>query len=305
MQLKRYFEFVDLFATERSPLPCSSERVALYAAWLARSLKYRSVINYLSGLSQFLRRSGFGGIAYDDFIIKATLRGIRRVKGDAPRQAHPLLPGMLLKIFRVMTGRPGHVAWRAAVLCSFRGLLRKSQVTMSDSALLRRDFGIYDWGMIITVRKSKTIQYRERSLEIPVARCPDVRLCAVHWVERHFREVRAEGQDMAFRLPAGGGASVPMTYRVYQETLRIFANIAGLGGEDFSSHSLRRGGCTYLAMCGASIEELKTRGDWVSDAVFQYLRTPIQTRIVNDLRVATALAGVGEQTEVGVGGGLG
>ena len=48
-----------------------------------------------------------------------------------------------------------------------QGLLRKSQVTMSDAALCRRDFTFYDWGLVLTVRPSKTIQFTERVLEIP------------------------------------------------------------------------------------------------------------------------------------------
>ena len=53
VQIRSYLEFVDLFAGDRAPLPCSVQRVALYAAWLARSLSYRFVIYYLLGLNFF------------------------------------------------------------------------------------------------------------------------------------------------------------------------------------------------------------------------------------------------------------
>ena len=48
--------------------------------------------------------------------------------------------------------------------------------------------------------------------------------------------------------------------------------------------------CTYLAMQGASLEELKTRGDWSSDMVFKYISSPLSDRILADLKVATPLA---------------
>ena len=137
VQIKRYLTFVEEYAENRAPFPCSSQRVALYAAWLAHTLSYRWVINYLSGLNLFLKQQGEPGIVYSDYYVAATLKGIRREKGDAPRRAPPLLPSMLLTIFQGLSGNKGHVAWRAAVLCSFRALLRKSQVTESDSALLR------------------------------------------------------------------------------------------------------------------------------------------------------------------------
>ena len=43
-------------------------------------------------------------------------------------------------------------------------------------------------------------------------------------------------------------------------------------------------------MAGASIDEIKTRGDWVTDAVYRYLKT----RIVNDMRVSAMLAAEGQ-----------
>ena len=81
VQIKRYLAFVDDFSVNRSPFPCSSERVALYATWLARSLSYRSILNYLSGLNYFLKQNGSAGIAYEDYIVAATLKGIKRGKG--------------------------------------------------------------------------------------------------------------------------------------------------------------------------------------------------------------------------------
>ena len=92
-----------------------------------------------------------------------------------------------------------------------------------------------------------------------------------------------------------------MSYPVYQDTLRLFAGQAGLDPSSVSSHSLRRGGCTYLSLCGASIEELRTRGDWCTDTVFTYLKTPLTVRIMDDMRVATSLAATNIMEEGGLG----
>ena len=53
-------------------------------------------------------------------------------------------------------------------------------------------------------------------------------------------------------------------------------------------------------MCGASVEELKIRGDWVSDTVYEYLKTPLGARIVSDIKVAATLGDY--PTDVGLGG---
>ena len=103
-QIRKYLEFVNLYCEDRAPFPCANEQVALCATWLARSMKYSSVINYLSGLNYFFKLNGQPVIDYGEFVLSATLKGIRREKGDAPRRAAPLLPSMLRRIFRELIG---------------------------------------------------------------------------------------------------------------------------------------------------------------------------------------------------------
>ena len=59
----------------------------------------------------------------------------------------PLLPVHLLAMFSHITPSSGHIAVRAATLTAFQGLLRKCQITLSDSVLLRSDFSFFPWGM--------------------------------------------------------------------------------------------------------------------------------------------------------------
>ena len=47
-------------------------------------------------------------------------------------------------------------------------------------------------------------------------------------------------------------------------------------------------------MTGAMIEEIKTRG---TETVYAYLRTLLQTRILNDFKVVASLAAVEEREE--------
>ena len=127
-----------------------------------------------------------------------------RSKGDLVKQALPLLPSHLLAIFSFLTINPGHVSWRAAILCCFRGLLRKCQVTLSDSSLRRKNFKFFRWGMVLKITRTKMIQFSERFLQIPIARCQDIRLCAVHWTELHFTQLPASPDSLAFRVPVPG-----------------------------------------------------------------------------------------------------
>ena len=109
------------------------------------------------------------------------LSGTRRELGSAVKQAEPLLPEHLLAIVSMLTNSPGHVAFKAALLTSFRALLRKDQVTNTDNTLRRGDFEFFDWGMVITIRRSKTIQFKERVVKIPIVKLRKTEIYACHW----------------------------------------------------------------------------------------------------------------------------
>ena len=292
MQIRKYLSFIDEFGGLLAPVPCASAQVALYVTWLARSLKYSSVTNYLSALNYLLKSEGAACIDYQDFKVKSVLRGAKRKLGVKTHRAAPILPSHLLAMFGRMSESPGHVAARAALLTSFRGLLRKSQITDSDSVLRRSDFEFFVWGMVITVRRSKTIQFSEKELVIPVARVANTDLCAVYWCKKHFAQTPLLGSAPAFQVPSASGGFRPLPYASFQSTIKFFCAEIGLNPSDFSSHSLRRGGCTFLASQGASIQELKARGDWKSDCVYQYIQTSLSDRILFDTRVASVLASV-------------
>ena len=81
-----------------------------------------------------------------------------------------------------------------------------------------------------------------------------------------------------------------MPYHNYLGALRNLCRRAVLKVQDFSKHSLCRGRATFLHMCGTSILEIKERGDWKSDAVFENLKASVQERLSRDIRVATVLS---------------
>ena len=83
----------------------------LYATWLAREFKYRSILNYLSGLNNLLREHNSPVLDYNNYILSSTLKGIRRVKGDVMKQALPILPCMLLSVFSLLILNPALLSW--------------------------------------------------------------------------------------------------------------------------------------------------------------------------------------------------
>lgn len=285
-QVNKYITFINSFGGLLSPFPCSTEQVCVYIAYLAKTCKYSSIRQYLSALNNLLRSMSYPPIDYSSYQIQTCLKGALRTLGGEAKIAKPLLPSELVLIFECLSNSRGHNAFRAAMLVCFRALLRKCQITASASTLLRRDITFTKWGMIITVRRSKSIQFKERCLEIPVAALSNNLLCAVYWLRKHFSEVPAPSDSPIIIIPAYG--SLP--YHVYESTLKLFSKKAGLNPDHYSSHSLRRGGATFLSISGSSIQEIKHRGDWASSCVYKYISTPLEGRILDDLRVADVLS---------------
>ena len=104
----------------------------------------------------------------------------------------------------------------------------------------------------------------------------------------HVELAPAPGGAPLFLLPGPTGLE-GQSYKDYQDTLKLMCDRVGLDPEEFSSHSLRRGGCTYLGMLGIPVADIKARGDWTSDCILQYLKTPLDVRIQQDMMVASMI----------------
>ena len=68
-----------------------------------------------------------------------------------------------------------------------RHLLAGSHYTFDPSQqLVQSNFQIFPWGALVTIRWSKTIQFRERVVQIPLPLIPDSPLYPVIAIQRAF-----------------------------------------------------------------------------------------------------------------------
>ena len=99
-------------------------------------------------------------------LVKSVLRGLKRVKGRAQRQAIPLMKEDLIMTLDG-TGEGRDLRDRALLLIGFAGGFRRSalvRLTCGDIERARQ-------GIILTLRRSKTDQTGEgRKIGIPLAR---------------------------------------------------------------------------------------------------------------------------------------
>lgn len=162
-QWKRYLQFCDSY--ELAPVPGSIDTICLYITYLTSQVAYSTICNYLSGVWSLHSYLGFDTPAKGTFLVSCALRGARRLLGDSVFASEPLSPEQLILIYGTLdhSSDDDLLFWTATVL-AYRCLLRKSHYTSSNHMLQLKDIEFTSYGICVSMRSSKTIQYREREL---------------------------------------------------------------------------------------------------------------------------------------------
>lgn len=148
-----------------SRIPAEPETVAAYLAAHAETLCVVTLNRRLAALAKVHRSHGMSNPTSSE-LVKSVLRGLKRVKGRAQRQAIPLMKEDLIMTLDG-TGEGRDLRDRALLLIGFAGGFRRSalvRLTCGDIERARQ-------GIILTLRRSKTDQTGEgRKIGIPLAR---------------------------------------------------------------------------------------------------------------------------------------
>ena len=261
--------------------PASAAVLAWYAQYLSYSFKaHESIVNYLSGAKTLhnlldVDTSGFSG-----FILKMTLRGLRRTNQYVTKQALAITPEILHQLYYTLDHNNGDDAtfWAACLLMFFL-LLRKSNAVAdtlksADSAklLCRQDIEWNSESVFVTLRWSKTNQFGEH-LTFSLPKIPGSILCPVRALRRMWG-LRPSEVGWCFQREDGR----PFTYYQFHNKLRQGLTKVGLDATLYSSHSMRRGGTTHCFLSGVPSELIRLLGSWSTDCYFRYLEFPLEAR---------------------------
>ena len=279
-QWKKYLEFCQEF--DFVVMPADTETICLYAQFLSNSFKApQSVKNYVNGVRVLHALNDHPVVAFKSFELKLTLKGIARVKAHTPHQAAPMTLEILLSISAVVGHSTLDVVTWAAILTAFFCMLRKSNLVPTSKnnfdpkkQLRRKDILLNRDCALVDIHWSKTIQFAERALTIPVLAIAGSPLCPVSALRKMRRVVNSEPDHPAFSL----GGPRPLTYRECSLKLKNWLEQAGWDGSKFSMHSLRRGGATLAFQAKVPGELIKIQGDWASECYLRYLSIPLEQR---------------------------
>ena len=282
--VKTYVRFCLYYGLDLFPADILQER--RYIQYLSEF--YKSVDSskgYLAGMRSLHEIFGFKGPPADDHLYQLTISSIRRDKGHVVRQALPLTPEILVKMCDWVNTEDGVqlYAW-VAILSGFYLLFRKSNLVpdtctsfSAQRQLVQQNLVRMKDCYVARVFWSKTIQFNDRCLEVPMLPNIDRHLCPVFWLDYYLSRVPGRGSDPAFAVQHDG-VNVALSYNQLTYWLKEWAEQVGLDKSLVSSQGIWRGGAQWAAHCSLPSHVIKILGDWKSSAFERYLDMMLQER---------------------------
>ena len=250
----------------------------------------QSIKNYIHGVKLLHLYVGVSSPQMNDFSINLTLKGITRRLNHTPRQAAPITPDMLIQ-FRAhmdISKTLGATIW-CAFLIAFYTMARKSNICpISRNAftptkhLCRRDIVHNQSGMVVIYKWSKTNQCGQRRHLVTLA--PNVTepvLCPLQAFNNMTRVVPAFAQSPAFLVPDSKRPHklTTLTHELFVRHMRSLLSKCGYEPTSYTGHSFRRGGCTWASQLGVPVHDIKSIGDWKSNAFELYVPKDIAHKL--------------------------
>ena len=264
---------------------------------------YSTIKTYLSMGPRVLQllRLGTWTPVTDRPLVSRTLCAARRVLGDVPKPKLAITPDILRRIHGLLDFSDiNNVVLYTSYLVSFWGFLRKSNVVIgrksdfhSRLVLTRADVNFDPDGRAwLTLRHTKTIQFQQRVLVVPLALLNgDTTLCPSTWLARMLKGLpTAPSATPLFSGPrSSGNGLMPLTYGRFLENLKRLLATIGYDARKYAGQSFRRGGATFALSSGVPTELIKLQGDWRSNAYELYAGVTRDTQLAAVRRMASAL----------------
>ena len=274
--LKTYLRYCIRF--NFNPVPATQNCLLGFIAFLARSLKPSSLPSYLNIVRILHLDAGLANPLENNFAASNMKKGINRELGTPPKQMLPMTIEMMHAILKSLCFLvQKDIAFWAICSVGFFGFLRKSTLipvsgtNPGDGHILYKDVvWENDSSFVINVRKTKTIQCGERILKLPFVGCKDNPLCPVKALQNLLCISPRDAALSLFAYRDRLGVHF-YSHHNFVDRLRSILRVAGFDYANISGHSFRRGGASLAFVLGMSMFEIKERGDWVSDAVKEYV----------------------------------
>ena len=158
----------------------------------------------------------------------------------------------------------------------------------SSKQLCRNNVIVEEDFLRVQIFWSKTIQFGQRKLDIPLVKIDNSPLCPYSAFIHMCSLVPASDNDPAFLLSDGIKNTV-LTYPKFQAKLKELLAFCKLDPHLYSSHSFRRGGASWAFHAKVPSELIQFYGDWQSDAYKIYLEFNFDEKLSISRSMANAI----------------
>ena len=282
----RYFDF---------PIyPAQVQHLVLFLEFNSQTSKYEH-LKHLLYCVKYLHMCKDIPFPSESFELETTLQGLKRRLSGTVNQVLPITPEILRKIYaKLNLSRLADLAIWCCFLVTFYCLLRKANSVPegpeynADQILARKHirFDHRSKMVLIFVGWSKTNQYGNRDLVVPVPANTDPAMDLYRHINNLFCKVHVPSERPAFSF----GDQKFVSYASFTTRLKSLLLAAGVDPTKYSGHSFRRGGATFLHSLGATPLEIQASGDWQTMVFTRYLHLSLEDRWKSQQLMADAIS---------------
>ena len=288
------------------PLPTSVENLCRYIMFLAANMNvYQTIKNYLNGVHVLHACHGLSFGLRDHFEVQLVLQAVKRRLRQAPFAKIPITPDILKAFYhRFDLASPFYASLWCSYIFAFFGFLRKSNVVPRSLAsfdclkhLTQDSITITPSGLLLTLNWSKSIQFKERVVTVPLCSIPGNILDLVNAVSCMCRLSPAGPRPPPFLISMVTAIWIKLlitrslkllAYHMFTRELLQGLTALGIDPSQYGGHSFRCGGCTFAFRAGVAAELLKAPGPGIA-CVICYLDFSPAQRLSVTKSMATAL----------------
>ena len=286
-QIATYQRFCILFGFNY--FPADKLQICQYAIFLSYFLECQeTVVSYVAIVRRLHEMAGFECPGAHEVVFHMVQSGLKRKLAKATKQAKPLTPELLKVIHQqVNFDEPLETVAYVALLVGFYLFLRKSNMVPEamtgkngfngDHQFRRSDIRLSDKAVLMDIRWSKTLQYKQKVLKVPLLPADNQNICPVYWMNRMVEWIHASSESSTFSVPTKNGLR-PLSAPQLNKCMKKWLKAGGEDPEGYSLHSLRRGGATWAAECNIEERALKLLGNWASEAYKRYIDEDLRER---------------------------
>ena len=267
--------------------PPSSDTLVLYVTFLAvvRGLAVPTIRNHLASVRTFFATHGLGVPSPSESQpLHLALKGAARFLARPQQQKFPVTA---LICQRLLASHGIFSPVRSLFLLLFLTSLRLASVLPTTSSTFNPAEHLC-WGCVtftpglsvrLSIRKTKTIQCAERTLQFVIPVCRNQSVClASHLLALQANPGYPVGpQDPVFSVWSGA-SWVPLSRSSANPSFKSTLSSIGLMPELFGWSSFRRGSATEYLLATGDTELLRLHGDWASTVYQRYLAVPADRR---------------------------